>query len=649
MPAKYDYIKSSVDVANLNHEIEDHSDIYTDLDYINFNKPDSLSIYFVDTLSTAESGTLSTIVSGHTGQPISEYVGDISYYLDPRVISVDQYTTISGEFILMQTLTNRRELYNDADNPLHVSGFTPLLGTSGTIDNITNRVSDLEIIHNEPGWHAQDVKKAAYVKPVDTLFYYGWPSSFNYDENSWSNESVAQDMSKFNIVILGDGVQDPSHGDYSNTSTIIPRVEALNQFCKIFGYVTTDQSMSDFKSKVDQWDILEVYGIFMDESGYDYGTTRSGFNERVDYVHSKTHVNTCFVNAWSVDHIIGTENDESYPNSTYNPQEEESNLTNEDWYLLESFPVSTTYSGGYESKSDWFYRGTRAVSNRYDYGINLAAVSTISNSDTYGQDKFNFSFTSSLMWSLEAHGTSDTNYGSSSSSVRYWTRPSTYWTGRLWESYPAVQQDNSDNDKYHRYVEFVKITVDFSAGENRSFILDYGEDYSFVERFHAGDLIEGATEQFPGIATAGPVTALAFNHSVNEYCFGALEVPDMWQRNTDVLVKIRFMNDYSQTGTKVCRWCLDYHVYDDLDSYGNKTTTTVSDNYSLTADAAADTLFTSEMALSYNDSNNPIGRGKLITFKLYRDAEDSSDTMENDSNFILLTFLFITEASRYGY
>lgn len=648
MSVKYDYVKSSVDVAKLDHDIKSSSAIVTDLDYITFNKPSDLSIYFYESLSSEEINTLDTVVSGHDGQPINEYVGDISFYLDSRALSVDQYTTISGEFILMQTLSNRRELHNDSENPLYIPGFTPILGASGTINLLTNRVLNLEEIHDEPGWHSQDVKKASYVKPADILFYYGWLNSFNYTYNSWNNEKVAQDIAKYNIVVVGDGIQNPAHGDYSNTSIIISRIKALNQFCKIFGYVTTNQSISDFKSKVDQWDTLQVYGIFMDESGYDYGTTRSGLNERIDYVHSKTYSSFCFVNAWDVDHIIGTENDESYPNSTYNTQEEESNLTNEDWYLLESFPTSTTYSGGYESKSDWFYRGTRATQNRYDYGINLAAVSTIDNNDVYGQDKFDFSFSSSLIWSLEAHGSSDTNYGSSSSIVKYWTRPKTYWTGRLWDSAPTVTQDTIDNDRYHRYVEFVKITLDFSSGAENSFIVDYGDSYGHVEKFCPGALIEG-TPQSPGISTAGPITALSFDDTTNEYMFGSLEIPNTWQRNTDVLVKIRFMNDYSQSGTKVCRWCLDYHVYEDDDYYASKTTTNVCNNFSLSADADADTLFTSEISLSYNDLNNPIGRGKIITFKLYRDAESSSDTMENDANFILLTFLFITEASTYGY
>ncbi len=49
--------------------------------------------------------------------------------------------------------------------------------------------------------------------------------------------------------------------------------------------------------------------------------------------------------------------------------------------------------------------------------------------------------------------------------------------------------------------------------------------------------------------------------------------------------------------------------------------------------------------MSYGDSNNPIGKNKLIPFKLYRDVEDAADTMVNGANLILITFVFEREAT----
>ena len=155
------------------------------------------------------------------------------------------------------------------------------------------------------------------------LIYYGWLNSFNSAANGWDNEKVAQELSRYDVLAFGDGLADSGHGDYANTKVIIPRIKALNPSAKIFGYVTTNQALTAFKDKTDDWmdnsDFgSDVDGVFMDESGYDFGKTRSEFNDRVDYVHGK-HSSTglCFANAWKPDHVLGTVNDPSYPNSTF--------------------------------------------------------------------------------------------------------------------------------------------------------------------------------------------------------------------------------------------------------------------------------------------------------------------------------------------
>ena len=248
------------------------------------------------------------------------------------------------------------------------------------------------------------------------------------------------------------------------------------------------------------------------------------------------------------------------------------------------------------------------------------------------------------MWSLEGFGTSDTSYASGTALVDFWPRPDVSWVGRIWTTSPTIPNDLNDTDIYYRYAEFAKFMLDFSASAQESSIENYDSEYSEIIRFGPGELIEGTTA-YPNKATGGPVTALTFSGTSNEYVYGALEVPDKWKSNTDVDVKIQFMNDYSQTGTKVCRWCLDYHTYDEFDTYASKTTTTLSDDYSLTSGPSADTFFISDLTMSYGDANNPIGKNKLIPFKLYRDVEDAADTMVNGANLILLTFVFEREAT----
>ncbi len=643
----YNYIKTTVNIDKLSYEIEQEDAITVSLDYINHKSNSELNICFVSDLSTPEETTLSGIVDFHDGQPFQEYVNDLDFYVNDLAVVTDPYTGISGTFIPMQVLVHARELFNDEDNALYLPDFQPILGENGILQDHSNDINNITSALADNGWYTQYIKSWTYPSPMDLLIYYGWLNSFNSAENSWNNELVAQDMAKYNYLIFGDGVQNPAHGDYSNTQTIIPRVQALNQRAKIFGYVTANQTIVNFKTKVDQWETLGVDGIFIDEAGYDYGTTRSGFNDMVDYVHDQDNASICFVNAWNLDHILGTDNDPSYPNSTYNTTSGSSNLTEDDWCLLESFPINTSAfisTGGYEGKAEWANRGLAASNKRYEYGINLAGVGVINNDNANGQDLFNFGFVSAMMWNLDVYGTSDTYYGASSASVHYWDRPRTEGLGREWGISPSVQMDLVDTDVYHRYLDYGRLSLDFSSSAQEAEIKKFTPPDSFKIRFNAGDLTEG-TGTYPSKTTASgsPITGLGYDDTVEESMYDAFEIPTKWMEGTDAEIKIYFFNDYSQTDIKVCRWAIDYQVYSDLEELSNKTTTTLTINKSLPNNANADTFIKAETSMSYNDLNNPLVRNGTVMFRIYRDCTNVADTMINDAILVLLVFEFATE------
>jgi hypothetical protein len=416
----------------------------------------------------------------------------LTSFLDANVKVTDPVTNISGAFWLMQLMMNRREIFNDTDNPLYDTATTPLIGEGGSVTNLND-------IHDKLGWHRQEIFQQGWRQPKDLLIYYGWLNSFNSSELGWDNEEVAQALARYDVLVFGDGLQNPAHGDYSNTSVIIPRIKALNPCAKIFGYVSVNQGLTDFQTKTDQWNTLGVHGIFMDEAGYDFGTTttnsRSAFNTKVDYVHGRSSANLCFANAWNTDHVLGTANDASYPNSTWNPTPDESNLTEDDWILLESLAINTTaYSGndGYAAVADWAARISKMISLRATYGVNFAAAGVIANSDADAQELFDFSFVSALMGPCEAHGTSDTSYGASSSAVTYWRRPDTSDLDNLWSVNACVQVDSSDADVYHRYIENAKLSLDFSSGAQLSEISrnteqwgDWNDSLNFATDYQA--------------------------------------------------------------------------------------------------------------------------------------------------------------------
>lgn len=445
-----------------------------------------------------ETGNGTTFWSGPEGELfLKDKFSNLSLVLDgttileftPEVME-DTPTGKKGVTLFMDLLALMKELYNEPSNPLYEENFQKFVGSGGREQEHLNRTNNIEVIHGKTGWHRREIEEAKYLKPADLLFYYGWLNSFNYPDNSWNNQKVARDMAKYYMIVLGDGIQDPSHGDYSNTQTIINRIKQINPKTLIFGYVTVNQSQGNFETKATQWNTLGVHGIFMDECGYDYGITRETFNTRVDYVHNLSSANTCFVNAWNMDHIIGTANDPSYPNSTYNPNLLASNLDADDWYLLESFSVNTSSyvpTDGYEPKDQWSSRGFKAIGHRDTYGINLAGVGIINNDNSKGQELFAFSFTSACMFALDAYGTSDTSYGASSAIVNYWDRPSVSEMGNIWSPATSVQQDVEDANKFWRFTEFGSFSVDFSDNAQESKIVAEKAPLSFYLQASDGE------------------------------------------------------------------------------------------------------------------------------------------------------------------
>ncbi len=456
-------------VEQVDTNVKDKQQLVTDATTIN----DVNAIYL-------DSGTL---IAADPGVTIAAAIDtpdstDLYTFMDVNAEVTDPYTNVVGPFHLMQTLENRREIFNDSSNPLYVSDKTAILGPTGYLVDHADRINNLEVIHGKMGWHNQEIVEANYTRPKDLLIYYGYPNSFNSGTHGWDNEKVAQEMATYRLVVLGNGVAAPTHPDYANTQIIVDRVSALSNHSQVYGYVTVDQAFGDFTNEIIEWGNLGVYGIFLDEAGYDYGRTRAEFNQRVDYVHDRTSTDVCFANAWNTKHILGTENDPTYPNSTYNDSSAESSLTITDWILLESFPINTTaYTSsnpkGIELASDWIYRGDTMKSLRASYGVNFAGCGVINNDNTDGTALFDFGFTSAMMYNLEAFGTSDTNYGASSATVNRWIRPDISKMGTVYCLNCTVKQDGGDSDVYHRYVENAKITLDFSDGAQLSTISKY--------------------------------------------------------------------------------------------------------------------------------------------------------------------------------
>lgn len=243
------------------------------------------------------------------------------------------------------------------------------------------------------------------------LFYYGYPSAFNYDENGWDIDKVVDDIDQYDVVVFGGGLEDPNHPDHNNVREIISKLI----YTEIYGYVTFSQS--GLQGLVSKWDDLDVDGIFLDEAGYDFGNKRYRFNYVVEYIHNQMYANNVFVNSWNPNHIIGINDDVSYPNYIYNEWNQLSSLNAGDWYLLESCPI---YNDIYRMYPSDIMKLNKCIELRDEFGINLGSVSTISNNNASGQDLYNQHKDIAEIYGLDGVGSSDLYYGGSSSMVKKW-------------------------------------------------------------------------------------------------------------------------------------------------------------------------------------------------------------------------------------
>lgn len=125
--------------------------------------------------------------------------------------------------------------------------------------------------------------------------YYGYLSQVN--NISPSSSSVVTDalaiFSKFDVLVFGDGLP-PDSPNIDNTKMIIQQL--VKQGKEVYGYVdlgvtTTNYSVAQLLSSVDTWFNIGVTGIFWDDVGQDYGTTRDRQVVAFNYTHSK--VSSC--------------------------------------------------------------------------------------------------------------------------------------------------------------------------------------------------------------------------------------------------------------------------------------------------------------------------------------------------------------------
>jgi hypothetical protein len=126
--------------------------------------------------------------------------------------------------------------------------------------------------------------------------YYGYLSQVNNTSGS-SSSIIAYALTtfyQFDLLVSVDGLPADSP-DINNTKMIIQQL--VKQGKEVYGYIDlgvtdgiTNKSVTQFLSDVDTWLNIGVTGIFWDDAGKDYGTTRDRQVVAFNYTHSKVSI-----------------------------------------------------------------------------------------------------------------------------------------------------------------------------------------------------------------------------------------------------------------------------------------------------------------------------------------------------------------------
>lgn len=310
----------------------------------------------------------------------------------------------------------------------------------------------------------------AQVRPGDLLIYYSYPSQIN---GATTISQAAGEFAVYDIAVIGDGLQDgpgdPNpHPDHAATIQIIN--SSITDGTLFFGYidlgVTTDNlPLSEIERRVDAWQAMGIDGIFLDDFGYDYGTTRIRQNDAVDYIHTKG-LPVC-ANGWSPDDCFGSQ---VHAN---NPTGLATHLGASDYYLSESHQI---IEGDYADETDWQYKANLLLAYQKQLGFKVISNTTPDVNSTFDQGKYDYAWFSAAQYGHVATAWSEWNYAATTSLAPYRTPP-TDVLGLAFRS--GVGKDGSD---YTRRTTLGWIYVN-AATHAAGFLANADEDGDGVDDF----------------------------------------------------------------------------------------------------------------------------------------------------------------------
>lgn len=250
----------------------------------------------------------------------------------------------------------------------------------------------------------------AQVTPKKLAVYYGAPLNVNGHVPRWTAQGtdvsdIVAVFADYDLIVFGQDLEISLVGDdRANFIKVVTGLRNLNK--EIFGYITLGVNMvnlteAQIKDRVDKWKALGVTGIFLDEAGYDFGVSRDRQNDVIQYIHSTAIGMNAMVNAWIPADVLSGANE----------------LNSNDYYLLESFMVSTSSPIGFVP----FYQ--KAVGDRYQSAKDLSiaagnvkvATLTTTNFDSFSdcqENQLPYAWWSTFAYGFDAMGWGEKNFSS---------------------------------------------------------------------------------------------------------------------------------------------------------------------------------------------------------------------------------------------
>lgn len=249
------------------------------------------------------------------------------------------------------------------------------------------------------------------------LIFYAAPTIINAQYNLSYASGI---LARYDDIVLGSGLENPSDTYYNDTKTIISNVKSLSATTVFWGYIDTGVTtgnlpLSTIYSQIDQWVTIGAGGIFLDVFGYDYGVSRDRQNAILNYVHGKGI--GAIMNVFNPDQALGSQVD-----ATYNPSGTATVANSKDVLLLESWVLnSDAYASPYYATfSDIKNRADKARDYRTSLGVRIFAVNIFAHSGASANtltDNHSFCEALARIFRLDGSGLSASMYSASGSDV----------------------------------------------------------------------------------------------------------------------------------------------------------------------------------------------------------------------------------------